>query len=159
MAVAQIQKIDDQYWPAPSRKSCQLRRVVKYFKGIEDFKELQDSQSRLCNLFKSSFLSAQTYSSGQDEDNLFDADLSQHSSSSSQANRLHASVLTNNTLFETIPIDIDTECLLLLGLLFCRDRGRQKASIFYSLLRAGFKAPVPRASRRSGDSSADSHFE
>ena len=29
---------------------------------------------------------------------------------------------TNNTLFECVPIGLDTECFLLLGLLYCRDR-------------------------------------
>lgn len=42
---------------------------------------------------------------------------------------------SNNTLFETVPIWMDTECLLILGLFFCKDRQNVKAQIFYSLLR------------------------
>jgi hypothetical protein len=60
---------------------------------------------------------------------------------------MDASIGTNNTLFETIPIEIDTECLLLLGLLFCTDRHQQKSQIFYSLLRGS-------CSKETGCSSA-----
>jgi len=54
---------------------------------------------------------------------------------SSTPTNLEASMNTNNTLFESIKIEIDTQSFLLLGLLFCRDRKQQKASIMYSILR------------------------
>ena len=84
-------------------------------------------------------MSSQTYQSEENdgEEHKNDTD---YDSMVSQAPTSHASTGTNNTLFEAVPIEIDTECLLLLGLLFCRDRQNQKASIFYSLLRG---ASVP----------------
>ena len=47
----------------------------------------------------------------------------------------NASIGSNNTVFEEVPIRLDTTCFMLLGLLFCRDRNHQKAKIFYSVLR------------------------
>ena len=45
-------------------------------------------------------------------------------------------------------VELDTECFMLLGLLFCRDRQNQKASIFYSLLQGG------NSGQRNGQNSA-----
>ena len=53
----------------------------------------------------------------------------------STPSQLQKSMGSNNTLFESVPIELDTECMLLLGLLYCKDRKNQKASIFYSILR------------------------
>jgi len=58
MAVAKVQKINHEYHPPLNTRSSQLRRIVKYFKGIDEFNSLKDSQSKLCNIFKSAFLSA-----------------------------------------------------------------------------------------------------
>ena len=38
-------------------------------------------------------------------------------------------------LFENVSVELDTECFLLLGLLYCKDRQRRKAQIFYSIIR------------------------
>lgn len=87
---------------------------------------LRDSQSKLTLLFKSVFLNAQTYGC---ED--FDSGVS-----ASDHSQTDASMGSNNTLFESVPILMDTECLLLLGLFYCQDRENLKAQIFFSLLRS-----------------------
>ena len=45
-----------------------------------------------------------------------------------------------------MPIELDTECLLLLGLLLCKDRNGYKAKVFYSLLRS---ACQPKKTKKS----------
>ena len=50
---------------------------------------------------------------------------------------LNQSIGTNGTLHEEYEVELDTECFLLLGLLFCRDRYNRKAQVFYSLLKSG----------------------
>ena len=37
LAVAKVQKINDEYQPPLRQKTCHLRRIVKYFKGIDEF--------------------------------------------------------------------------------------------------------------------------
>lgn len=37
---------------------------------------------------------------------------------------------------EESDIDIDSECLLLLGILFCKDRLNKKAEVFYSIVKS-----------------------
>ena len=70
MAVTKVQKIDDEYMPPLRSRNCPLSRIVKYFKGVASFAELQNPQSRLYNMLKSVFLSSKTYKnaeqSGQD---------------------------------------------------------------------------------------------
>ena len=59
MAAARIQKINQQYEPPLWAHSCKLRRLVKYFKSVDnDWKELGNPQSKLYNMLKSTFLSA-----------------------------------------------------------------------------------------------------
>ena len=47
-----------------------------------------------------------------------------------------------NDFFQDSDVLLDTECFLLLGLLYCRDRLNQKAQIFYSLLRSSSQTLV-----------------
>ena len=37
---------------------------------------------------------------------------------------------------EESDVEIDTECLLLLGILFCKDRFNSKAEVFYSIVKS-----------------------
>ena len=40
MAVAKVQKINNEYHPPLYTRKCDLRRLVKYFKGIDEFADL-----------------------------------------------------------------------------------------------------------------------
>ena len=40
MAVTRIQKINNEYVPALSQRPCSLHRIVRYFKGIDEFNSL-----------------------------------------------------------------------------------------------------------------------
>ena len=42
MAVAKIQKVNGEYQPPLNKQSCDLRRITKYFKCVDEFGELQD---------------------------------------------------------------------------------------------------------------------
>ena len=135
MAVAQIQKINNEYQPTLRSQPCRFSRIVKYFKAIDEFKGLQNPQSRLSAILKSSFLSSQTYHSQKqqnDEVLSFTADYDEESKCESVKS---SSVRSTNTFYGSEQYTLDTECFLLLGLLFCRDRKSQKASIFYSILK------------------------
>ena len=65
MAIAKVQKINNEYVPPLVNQHSQLRRIVKYFKSIDEFQQLQDPNSKLNQLFKSSFLSSLTYCGSQ----------------------------------------------------------------------------------------------
>ena len=140
MAVAQIQKINNEYQPTLRSQPCRFSRIVKYFKSIDEFKALQHAQSRLSIILRSSFLSSQTYHR-QEKDELLsfaatDDDNEEYKSGGSS--RPSSASGASNTLYGSggsEPFTLDTESFLLLGLLFCRDRQQQKASIFYSILR------------------------
>ena len=87
-------------------------------------------------LFKSSFLSSHTYHGGEDvAANDSEAAMSSSSKASSNNQQLYVTHNSNNTLFETIKVELDTQSLLLLGLLYCQDRNQQKASVLYSIMR------------------------
>ena len=59
MAAARVQKINQQYEPPLWAHNCKLRRIVKYFKSVDnDWKELGNPHSKLYNMLKSTFLSA-----------------------------------------------------------------------------------------------------
>ena len=48
MAVAKVKKVNGVYQPELAYSSCQLRRIVKYFKGIDDkWSDLRNSQSNI----------------------------------------------------------------------------------------------------------------
>lgn len=103
LAVAKVSKVNNEYVPPLSKSPCQLRRIVKYFKAVDEFQELQDPNSKLNALLKSSFLSSLTYAGDEQES---ESDLC--NSLNSTPSNLDASMNTNNTLFESIKIEIDT---------------------------------------------------
>ena len=57
--------------------------------------------------------------------------------SSVESSILNQSVTSNGTVHEEEDIELDTECFLLFGLLFCKDQYNRKAQVFYSILKSG----------------------
>ncbi len=42
LAVARVQKLNQEYVPPLSQRPCALNRIVKYFKALDEFRELQN---------------------------------------------------------------------------------------------------------------------
>ena len=62
LAVVKARKVNEEYVPPLNHSASSLSRIVRYFKGIEEFSTIQNPQSRMLTLFKSAFLAAKTYS-------------------------------------------------------------------------------------------------
>lgn len=143
MAAAKVQKINQVYEPPLAARSTLLYRLVRYFKSVDGWTDLQNPESRLTNLLKSIFLSSKTYSTNT-------SDSENEANAQSYGSELKTSFGTISTLSEAVPITLDTECLMLLGLLFCEDRDNLKAQIFYSILRGACSETAPLLTEKPG---------
>ena len=99
MAVAQVQKINNEYFPPLRSSPCRLNRIVKYFKGVNEFQELQNPQSKLTIMLKSSFLSSQTYHKADESESQYNSSAVNGNDESMSESSKHVSVGTNNTIF------------------------------------------------------------
>jgi len=75
--------------------------------------------------------------------------------SSVDSSVLNQSIDTNGSLHEQLELELDTECFMLMGLLFCRDRYSRKAQVFYSILKSDYtqscsSLPSPSMNNNSG---------
>lgn len=51
MAAAKVQKVNNAYEPALNISPTQFHRLVKYFKAVDGWSDLQNRESRLSHLF------------------------------------------------------------------------------------------------------------
>ena len=137
MAAARIQKLNQQYEPPLHTRNLSLRRLVKYFKGIDEWSTIKNPSSSLHRMLRSKFLSAETFFVGGMADFESHQQQLNMSMSSVGSSVLNQSVTSNGSVHEEVDNELDTECFLLFGLLFCKDHYNRKAQVFYSILKSG----------------------